>query len=600
MTVTLPDRAEVQVEYTWDLASIYPDQAAWEADARAFEAELDAVAGYQGRLGEAPAVLLAWMRLADTLRVMIGRLFAYAHMRFDEDTTNQSSAALRERALCLYARLGAATAFAEPELLALGPERLEALIAAEPALAPYRHYFENLGRRAPHVRPVEVEQLLARAGEPLSAAYSAYLMLAESDLRFAAAEDSAGARYEVAPGTIEELLQSPDRTLRQRAWEHFQDGFLAFKNTFGAIYAGSVKADVFLARSRGYADTLSASLDRDNLPRAVYDNVIAACNRHLPLWHRYWDIRRRALGLDLMAPWDIFAPLAPPYQAPYERAVELVCASVEPLGAEYAAVARAGLTRERWVDVYPNRGKTSGAYSSGSYDTRPFILLNYDDTLNGVSTLAHELGHSMHSWLANHAQMPVYADYSTFVAEVASNFNQALLRGHLLAQAPAREVEIAILEEAMHNFHRYLFLMPILSQFEQQVHAWVEDGEPVTADRMINLLAGLFARGYGPAVEVEPARNGIAWAQFPHLYSAFYVFQYASGIAAANALADGVLRGEPGAAERYLDCLRAGGSRYPLEALQLAGIDMRAPEPMERAFGVLARFVDRLEQLLSG
>ena len=598
MIVTLPERAEAPVEYTWDRASIYPDQAAWEADARAFEAALDAVAGYRGRLGEAPELLLTWLRFADGLQVAMDRLFVYVHMCFDEDTTNQAAAALRERAIALYARLGAATAFVEPELLALSRERLEALIAAEPGLALYRHYFDNLHRRAAHVRPVEIEQILARAGEPLSASYSVYLMLAESELRFAAAEDSAGIRHEVASGTIEELLQSPDRTLRQRAWEHFQDGFLAFKNTFGAIYAGSVKADVFLARSRGYADTLSARLDHDNLPRAVYDNVIAACNRHLPLWHRYWDIRRRALGLEVMEPCDIFAPLAPPYQVPYERAVELVCASVEPLGAEYAAVAWAGLTHQRWVDVYPNRGKTSGAYSSGNYDTYPFILLNYDGALSGVSTLAHELGHSMHSWLANRAQPPVYADYSTFVAEVASNFNQALLRSYLLAQNPAREVEIAIIEEAMSNFHRYLFLMPILSQFEQQVHAWVEAGEPVTADRMIDLLAGLFERGYGPAVRVEPARNGIAWAQFPHLYSAFYVFQYASGIAAANALADRVLQGEPGAAERYLDCLRAGGSRYPLEILALAGIDMRAPEPLERAFAVLKRFVDRLEGLV--
>ncbi|MFQ3662627.1 MAG: oligoendopeptidase F [Chloroflexaceae bacterium] len=598
MIVTLAERAEVSVEYTWDRASIYPDQAAWEADAHAFEAKLDTVTDYRGRLGETPELLLAWLRLADALRVVMGRLFVYAHMRFDEDTTNQAAAALRERAISLYARLGAATAFAEPELLALSRERLEALMAAEPELALYRHYFDNLHRRVAHVCPAEIEQILARAGEPLSASYSAYLMLAESDLRFAAAEDSAGVPHEVAPGTIEELLQSPDRTLRRRAWEHFRDGFLTFKNTFGAIYAGSVKADVFLARARGYADTLSARLDHDNLPRAVYDNVIAACNRHLPLWHRYWDIRWRALGLEVMEPCDIFAPLAPPYQVPYERAVELVCASVEPLGAEYAAAARAGLTHERWVDVYPNRGKTSGAYSSGSYDTRPFILLNYDGTLSGVSTLAHELGHSMHSWLTNRAQPPVYADYSTFVAEVASNFNQALLRSYLLAQKPAREVEIAIIEEAMSNFHRYLFLMPILSQFEQQVHAWVEAGEPVTADSMIDLLAGLFERGYGPAVRVEPARNGITWAQFPHLYSAFYVFQYASGIAAANALADRVLQGEPGAAERYLDCLRAGGSRYPLETLALAGIDMRAPEPLERAFAVLKRFVDRLEGLL--
>lgn len=600
MTATLPSRAEVPEEYTWDIASIYPDHAAWESDAQIFEARLAEVARFRGRLGDAPETLLAWLRLADDLRVMARRLFVYGHMCFDTDTANQEAAAIRERAISLSTRFDAAVAFAEPELLALGRQRVEELIAAEPALLPYRHYFDNLYRRAAYVRPAEIEELIAQAHEPLWSSYSTYLVLAESELRFAPVEDSSGARHEVSRGTIDELLQSPDRVLRQRAWYSYQDGFLALKNTFGAIYAGSFKADAFVARARGYPDTLSASLDEDNIPREVYDNVIAACNRHLPLWHRYWDIRRRALGLTLMEPCDIFAPLAPPYQVSYEQAVEMVCASVAPLGPEYAAVVQAGLTRERWVDVFPNRGKAGGAYSSGGYDTRPFILMNYDGTLSGVSTLAHELGHSMHSWLVNRSQLPIYSRYSTFVAEVASNFNQALLRGYLLAQRPARDVEIAIIEEAIHNFHRYLFLMPILSQFEQQVHGWVGTGQAVTADRMIDLLAGLFERGYGPAVRVEPVRNGIAWAQFPHLFDPFYVFQYASGIAAANVLAERVLQGEPGAAERYLDCLRVGGSRYPLETLQLAGVDMRSPEPMDRAFAVLERFVNRLERLLFG
>ncbi|NWF78702.1 MAG: oligoendopeptidase F [Chloroflexi bacterium] len=598
MTVTLPARAEVPIEHTWDLASIYPDQAAWAADVEALEAELAAIVAFRGRLGESAATLLAWLQLVDRLQVAMGRLYTYAQMCFDVDTTNQVAAGLRERAIGLSARLGAATAFAEPELLALSADRLASLVAAEPALAPYQHYFANLRRRGPYVRSGEVEQLLAQAGEPLSTPVSAFMMLADSDLRFAAAEDSSGVRHEVARGTIEELLQSPDRTLRKQAWQNYQDGFLAFQHTFGAIYAGSVKADVFLARARGYDSALAASLHASNLPRTVYDNVIAACNRHLPIWHRYWELRRRALGLAVLEPYDIFAPLGPPYPVPYERAVELICASVEPLGDEYVAVARAGLTSQRWVDIYPNRGKTSGAYSGGSYDTHPFILMNYDGSLSGASTLAHELGHSMHSWLTNHTQPPVYASYALFVAEVASNLNQALLRGYLLARRPERALAIAVLEEAMHNFHRYLFLMPILSQFEQRVHEQAEAGEPLTGAGMGALLAELFRRGYGPAVQVDEARVGITWAAFPHLYQNFYVFQYASGIAAANALAERVLAGAPGAAERYLACLRAGGSRYPLEALELVGIDMRTPEPLDRAFAVLERFVDRLEQLL--
>ncbi len=598
MPPILPQRAEVPTEHTWDLASIYPDHAVWEADVEALEAELTAVAAYRGRLGESAATLLAWLQLADRLQVAMGRIYTYAQMCFDVDTTNQVAAGLRDRAIGLYARLGAATAFAEPELLALSADQLASLVAAEPALVPYRHYFANLRRRGPYVRSGEVEQLLAQAGEPLSTPASAFLMLADGDLRFAAAEDSAGRCHEVARGTIEELLQSPDRTLRKHAWESYQDGFLAFKNTFGAIYAGSVKADVFLARARGYDSALAASLHASNLPRTVYDNVIAACNRHLPIWHRYWELRRRALGLEVLEPCDIFAPLGPPYPVSYERAVELICASVAPLGETYVAVAQAGLTRQRWVDIYPNRGKTSGAYSGGSYDTHPFILMNYDDSLSGASTLAHELGHSMHSWLTNRAQPPVYASYALFVAEVASNFNQALLRGYLLARRPEWALEIAVLEEALHNFHRYLFLMPILSQFEQRVHEQAEAGEPLTGAGMGALLAELFQRGYGPAMHVDEARVGITWAAFPHLYQNFYVFQYASGIAAANALAERVLAGEPGAAERYLACLRAGGSCYPLEALELAGIDMRTPEPLDRAFAVLERFVDRLEQLL--
>lgn len=598
MTTTLPGRADVPMEHTWDIASIYPSVAAWESDVRAFEGEQAAINALRGRLAESAASLLAWFELAERLQVLGGKIYSYAGLSFDVDTADQSTAALRDRAIGAITRVMAAAAFSEPELLAAGRERIDALLAEKPELAVYAHYLDNLFRRAPHVRSGEVEQLLAAAGDPLSATATAYTMLADSDLRFADAADSAGAAHQVARGTVDALLQSPDRTLRRSAWISYQDGFLAFKNSIGALYAGSVKADVFRAQARGYPSALEASLHASNVPRAVYDNVIDACNRHLPLWHRYWELRRRALGLDQMEACDIWAPLGPPQMVSYDEAVELIVQGVAPLGEEYMAVSRAGLTSERWVDIYPNQGKTSGAYSAGVPGTKPFILMNFDERLEGTSTLAHELGHSMHSWLTNRTQRPIYSEYSLFVAEVASNCNQALMRGELLGQGRGRDFELALLGETMSNFHRYLFLMPILSQFEQQVHAMAEAGEPLTADGMSALLAALFERGYGPAVKVDPARDGVVWAQFPHLYANFYVFQYASGIAAANALAAGLLRGEPGARERYLEFLSAGDSVYPLDALRIAGIDMSAPEPLDRAFRVLAGHIDHLERLL--
>ncbi len=598
ITTALPRREEVAPEHTWDLTHIFADISAWEADARRVEGELPSLAQFQGRLGESALTLLAWFVAWEDLRVAAYKLLSYALMFFDEDTANQEAAALRDRAVGLSARFLAVAAFAEPELLTVDPARVASFLTDEPPLSIYGHYLNNLWRRRDYVRSAEVEQLLAAAGEVLNTPSSAYQMLADGDLRFADATDSAGGRYQVARGTISELLQSEDRQLRKSAWESYADAFLSLRNSFGALYAGSVKSDVFLAQSRGYASALEASLSASNVPQAVYDTVIAACNRHLPIWHRYWDIRRRALGLTQMEPCDIFAPLATSPVVSYADAVDMICAGMIPLGDEYVRVARIGLTSERWVDIYPNQGKADGAYSGGGYGTPPFILMNYGDNLISMSTLAHELGHSMHSWYTNRVQPAIYSDYTLFVAEVASNFNQAMVRSHLLSQGGPRELQIGLIEEAMANFHRYLFVMPILSQFEQQVHAWAEAREAVTAERMGQLLASLFAHGYGPAVSVDTARNGVVWAQFSHLYSNFYVYQYASGIAAANALADGVLHGEEGAAARYLQFLAAGGSRYPLDALALAGIDMTTPAAMDRAFGVMAGFVDRLERLI--
>jgi oligoendopeptidase F len=354
---------------------------------------------------------------------------------------------------------------------------------------------------------------------------------------------------------------------------------------------------------RNYPDALTSSLFPNAIPNSVYHNVIDACNRNQGVWHRFWEAKRQLLKLRKMEGCDIFAPLAKPVKVSWEQSCEWLVEGLRPLGEDYAGAVRKGVVNERWVDWQPNIGKRGGAYSAGGYGTRPYILMSYqDDGLQGLSTLAHEVGHSMHTLLSCKNQPFVYSDYTLFVAEVASNFNQALVRAHLLGTDRAkrdRNFQIGIIEEAMYNFHRYFFVMPILSQFELWMHQQVEQGDSLTADALNKQLAGLFAKGYGPAWKMDMAREGISWAQYPHFYADFYVYQYASGIAAANALAADVLADGGGeAASRYLRFLSSGSSLYPLDALKLAGIDMSTAEPINRAFKVLEGFVARLEALV--
>ena len=599
MPKTLPRREDVPLEYTWDLESMYPSPEAWEEAFNNLERALPQLASLQGRLGESPASLKAYFELFERLGPEMYKLYNYAGRRFDVDTTNQANAARVSRAQGLAARFMAAIAFAEPELLALTPETINQFMAEEPALKRYRHYFDNLMRLKPHVRSAEVEAVMAQASDALSTPANIYTVLANADLKFGDARTSKNRRVQVAQGNIDELLSSPDRTLRKSAWERFADGFLSMKNTFAEIMAGKVKATVLRARVHNYPDSLSAALAPSNIPAQVFHNVIDACNRHLDIWHRYWEVRRRALGLEKMEVCDVFAPLAKPPRVTYKQAVRWIVEGLRPLGAAYVRAVKRGLTTERWVDVYPNLGKRDGAYSAGSYGTKPYIFMSYSEQgLSSLSTLAHEIGHSMHTLLTCQSQPFIYSEYSIFAAEVTSNFNQALVRAHLLKLDRGRDFEIAVIQEAMDNFHRYLFLMPINAQFEHWMHTTVEQGGALTADAMSAKLVELFRRGYGDAVALDEPRVGVTWMQFSHFFADYYVWQYASGISAANALADAVLSGEPGVVARYLDFLKAGSAMYPLDALKMAGIDMTQPEPLERAFQVLARFVSRLEQLV--
>jgi oligoendopeptidase F len=371
------------------------------------------------------------------------------------------------------------------------------------------------------------------------------------------------------------------------------------KNTLTANLILSYKMDVFGSRARHYPSSVEASLFENAIPRAVYDNLVATCVKHLPTWHRYWAIRRKALGVKKLNPYDIWAPISKnPPDVPFEQSIDWLAEALAPLGSDYTETFRQGCLHERWVDRYPNIGKTSGAFSTGAPGTSPFIVMNYNHDFGSMSTLSHEIGHSMHSYLTWQNQPMIYSTYSLFVAEVASNFNQAMLRGYLFKRNDDPQFQIALIEEAMDNFHRYFFIMPMLARFELEMHERIEKGQGAGAEDLIKLMADLFTEGYGGEMEVDRERVGITWAQFGHLYAAYYVYQYATGISAAHYLAGRIQAGEPGAAEAYLEFLKAGASLYPLDALKVAGVDMTSSEPIEAAFKVLEGHINRLEVLV--
>jgi oligoendopeptidase F len=514
-------------------------------------------------------------------------------------TTDQKAAAMNDRAQGAFGRVSAAVSFVDPELIRIGSRTLDAWAAREPRLARYRHYFDNLFRKQAHVRSSEVEEIFGMLSDPFSGPSNTSSMLTNADFHFPPARSSRGGKIPVTQGTLGAILEDRDRRARTTAWAGYMGVHAGHRNTLAAILTGSIKQNVFKCRARRFESTLEAALFTDNVPVEVFHNAIGVFRKRIPLWQRYFEVRRRALRLGSLRHSDMWAPLSKSRtKLSFEQAVDIICTGLSPMGKEYVAQVRAGCLKERWVDVMPSKGKREGAFSWGSFGTLPYIMMSFTGDITSVSTLAHELGHSMHSLLTWRSQPYVYSPYSTFIAEVASNVHQALVRASLLGPDAKKDLKIAVIEEAMANFFRYLFLMPTLARFERETHRRVERGEALTADTMTDVMMELLREAYGKAVNVDRDREGMLWAAFPHLFEDYYAFQYETGIAGAQAIAKKILRGDEGAVARYVRFLSSGSSVYPIDALRIAGVDLARPEPVEEAFTVMSGYIDELESLV--
>jgi len=599
MTNPMP-RSKVGKEQTWNAESVFTTPEQFDTAVNELLNSLPDVKKFQGRLGESVDTFLEAMLVMDALDQRASKMRVYATMSSAVDANDAAAAAMNSKAMAALAQAGAAASYLEPELLAIGESTLRGWIDSDPRMKLYDFFFTDLFRKQAHVRSAEVEELMGMLRDPFQAVRMTAGAIANADFKFKAAKDSKGNKLELTQSTKNSLLHSPDRKTRKTAWNNYNDKYLEFKNTLAGNLAASIKSNVFNMKARGFNSSLEATLFNGNVPVEMFHNLLNIFQKNLPMWHKYWRIRRKALGVKTLQPYDIWAPLSSKkHKVPFETAVNWICEGLAPMGDEYVSTMRKGCLEDRWVDWAPNAGKREGAFSTRvPSDTHPFIMMSYTDDVGSMSTLSHELGHSIHAYYASRAQPMMYYTYPSIIAETASNFNQAMTRAHLLKTKTEKSFQIALLEEAMGNFHRYFFIMPTLARFELATHERAEKGQPLTADYMNNLMADLFSEGYGGEMNVNRDRVGITWGTFTtHLYIDFYSFQYAIGISAAHAIAKRVLDGVSGAAQDHINFLKAGSSTSPMDVYKTAGIDMTSTQPIEDAFAMLNEYIDQLGEL---
>ncbi|WP_129112778.1 oligoendopeptidase F [Halegenticoccus tardaugens] len=594
---SVPERDEIDRVYKWNLERIYESEEEWEEAFEAVEGRIDGIRDYEGRATESPETLLELLELVESVMREVSTVASYARLRSSEDTRDQEYQALSARTESLVADARSASSFLEPELQELDEEDVAAFVDEAPALSAYEHYFDDALRMKPHTRSAEVEELLADLSEVTGASSDVYSMLANADMTFPTVENPDGEGVEITQGNFTKLQKHPDRGFRKSVYEAFYDEWADVRNAVGAALKNSVKADVKLARARNYDTAREAALDGPNVPVAVYDTLLDTVRDNLSHLHRHAELKREALGVDELRMWDVYTSLTGDEgpEVTYEEATEYIVEAVAPLGEAYQERMADGLDR-RWVDVYENRGKRSGAFSAGTYDTQPYILMNYQDDVASMFTLAHELGHSMHSLLTNESQPWHYSSYDIFVAEVASTVNETLLTHYLLANAADDELRRHVLDEYLERFRSTLYRQTMFADFELRIHEVAEDGGALTPDAFDEIYGGLKEEFYEPAdVDDRIARE---WMRIPHFYYSYYVYQYSTGVSAAVAIVERIREEGKDAAEAYREALRMGGSAYPIDVLETAGVDMTAPEPVDDALSVYGEYLDEMAGLL--
>lgn len=592
-------RSEQHEQNTWDLTTIFKSDDAWESAFTELSEYFGKEKAFQGKLGTSSETLLNALLLDAEIDELLGKVYVYAHLKHDEDTTNAKYTAFEQRAATLASQFSSAWSFMLPELMTIDESQLNTFIAENKGLERFKFDLEKINKRREHVLSEKEELILAEAQEALSASSNTFSMFNNADLTFDNIKDKDGNSLPLSHGNYITYLESDDRVLRENAYKEVYSKYGEFNNTLSQTLAGKVKASVFSSKVRNYESARHQALSNNDLPESVYDTLVKTVNDHLPLLHRYTALRKELLGLDEMYMYDMYTPLIEDveFKVTYEEAKDWMLASIEPMGSEYIEVIKEGLTN-RWVDVYENKGKRSGAYSSGTFGTNPFILMNWTDNVNNTFTLTHEFGHSAHSYFSRKNQPSNMSGYSIFVAEVASTCNEALLADYMYKNLDDEKKKLYLLNYQLDGFRGTVFRQTMFAEFEHIIHTIVENNEPLTAERLNKEYAALNKKYYGDAV-ITDDNIQYEWSRIPHFYYNYYVYQYATGYSAAFALSKQILEEGAPAVERYINYfLKAGSSDYPIEVLKKAGVDMTSSAAIENACKVFEERLDEFERLI--
>ncbi len=593
----LPKRDEVSLDLTWRLEDIYDDEAKWEEECKRAVEVADKMAAYEGKLSESGEKLLEVLKLYEELSLLLDRVYGYAHMREDQDTGNSKYQALKQRGMSAIVGTSEKTAFIDPEILTLSDEKLNEFYSAVPELDRYKRMIGEIRRLKDHMLDAEKEQLLASAFEVLEASQKSFGMLNNADLKFPSVKDSKGEEVQLSNGRFVPTQMSKDRELRKASFEAFYGRYEEFKNTWASMYDGEVKGRIFNAKARKYNSAFEAAVDGNNVSPAVCDNLFSSIHDNMDKMHRYVSLRKRLLGVDELHMYDVYVDMIPEFEmkVPYEEAKEISLKALAPLGEDYLAVVKEAY-ENRWIDVVENEGKRGGAYSGGVYDVHPYMLLNYNDTLNDVFTLVHEMGHSMHTWYTNRTQTIVDSDYKIFVAEVASTTNEVLLYHYLKDNAKSKEEKAFIINHFLESFKSTMFRQTMFEEFERKTCEMAEEGTPLTAETLYDVYYNLNKEYFGKDMISDPL-IGWEWSRIPHFYYNFYVYQYATSFAAAVAIADKILKEGESAVKKYKEFLSSGCTQDPVSLLKIAGVDLTTREPIDSALAVFGEAIAEMEEI---